>query len=527
MNPADSGIPRRSIYVLLITVAVAAVCGRILSIQRVYEPQLLKPAAEAQTAPDADPPDPEDLDPDDPRGVWPKDRPRPMPTHGANDRSRWATIRALVDDHTYVIGHQEIDPETKAARDSGIVTQDGWGTIDKVRDPKPHEDEKTYDFYSSKPPLLPTLLAGECWVLRLFGLSIVTDRWVVVRIVLLTINALPWLVYLWLLARLIESLGTTDWGRIFVLSAACFGTLITPFLNTLNNHTIAAFSALFALYPVVLSFRAPLTRTQAIAAGFFAGLTACNELPAASFLAIFFAVVLWREPRRAIVYFLPAAILPLAAFVLTNWLAIHQWTPAYGEFGSSGGWYDYPGSYWSTGKHIGIDWASAKEGRGLYAFHVLLGHHGLFSLTPIFFLAALGALIGVLRLAGARRKIPDDSTDRLGNSPAVPSLAGMTLVLSVVVIGFYIFFVADRNRNYGGWACGPRWLLWLTPFYLLTMIPVCDWLADRRWGRGMSYVLLAVSVVSASYPAWSPWRHPWLYNLIDALGGIPYNHPSG
>jgi hypothetical protein len=526
MNAADSVIPRRSIYALLMTLAVAAVCGRIFSVQRVYEPQLFKASGQASAAPEADPPDPEDLDADDPRGPWPMDRPRPMPTHGANDRSRWATIRALVEDHTYVIGHQEIDPETNVAKDSGIVAKDGWGTIDKVRDPE------THDFYSSKPPLLPTLLAGECWVLRIFGLSIVTDRWVVVRIVLLTINALPWLVYLLLLARLVESLGITDWGRIFVMAAACFGTLMTPFLNTLNNHTVAACTALFALYPVLVSFRSPSTRTQALAAGFFAGFTACTELPAASFLAVLFALVLCREPGRALIYFLPAALLPVAAFLLTNWLAIHQLRPAYGEFGSSGGWYDYPGSYWSAGKKIGIDWASLKEDRARYAFHLLLGHHGLFSLTPIFFLAAAGSVVGIVRLTGRGTKALDrqspaqESRHPLADGLALPILAGMTLVLSVVVLGFYIFVVNDRNRNYGGWACGPRWLLWLTPFYLLTMLPVCDWLAGRRWRRVAGHVLLAVSVISASYPAWSPWRHPWLYNLLDALGGIPYNHPS-
>jgi hypothetical protein len=516
MNSAESGLPRRSIYALFITLAVAAACGRIFSVQRIYEPQLSKPANQTAANPDADAPDSEDLDPDDPRGVWPKDRPRPMPTHGANDRSRWATIRALVEESTYVIGHQDIGPAPSEYKDRGIVAKDGWGTIDKVRDPE------THDFYSSKPPLLPTLLAGECWILKKFGLSIVDDRWIVMRVVLLTVNALPWLFYLLFLARLVECFGTTDWGRIFVMAAACFGTLITPFLNTLNNHTIAACFVLFALYPVMMSFRSPLTCMQALAAGFFAGFAACNELPASSFLAVAFGLLLWREPRRTLLYFLPAALIPIGAFFLTNYLAIHQWRPAYGEFGGASGWYEYPGSHWNPDNKIGIDWASTKENVRVYAFHLLVGHHGLFSLTPMFFLAVAGFVVGILHLS--RRKGSPQSTHSDGD--VLPIVAGSTLLLSVVVIGFYVFGVGARSRNYGGWTCGPRWLLWLTPLYLLTMLPVCDWLAARRWGRGLCYVLLAISVVSVSYPAWSPWRHPWLYNLIDALGGIPYNHPS-
>ena len=68
------------------------------------------------------------------------------PFLSANDRSRWCTIRALVDEGVYQI-------------DSMIDASDpNWKTIDLVRhrgaDGKQH-------YYSSKPPLLPTLLAGE------------------------------------------------------------------------------------------------------------------------------------------------------------------------------------------------------------------------------------------------------------------------------------------------------------------------------------------------------------------------------
>jgi hypothetical protein len=51
---------------------------------------------------------------------------------------------------------------------------------------------------------------------------------------------------------------------------------------------------------------------------------------------------------------------------------------------------------------------------------------------------------------------------------------------------------------------------------------VADRLAGRRWGRLVGYVLLGVSVLSASYPAWNPWRHPWLYNLMEYYGVLSY-----
>src|SRR5437764_8934693 len=79
----------------------------------------------------------------------------PTPFLSANDRSRWATIRALGDEGTYVIDQIVFDKQGRPAR--------GWQTIDMVRhrgaDGREHE-------YSSKPPLLTTPLAGEAWLIK-------------------------------------------------------------------------------------------------------------------------------------------------------------------------------------------------------------------------------------------------------------------------------------------------------------------------------------------------------------------------
>jgi hypothetical protein len=97
-------------------------------------------------------------------------------------------------------------------------------------------------------------------------------------------------------------------------------------------------------------------------------------------------------------------------------------------------------------------------------------------------------------------------------------LAVSTLLLSVVVIGYYLC----KSDNYGGWTGGPRWLMWLTPLWLLSMLPVADGLGARRRGRALALGLLGLSVLAMSYQPWNPWRHPWIYNLMDARGWIPY-----
>jgi hypothetical protein len=421
------------------------------------------------------------------------------------------------------------------------------------------------------------LLAGEYWLLKkFFHWSITDDRFLVMRSILFTVNWLPFVIFLVLLARLADDLGVTDWGRIFVVASGCFATLMIPFATTLNNHTVAASSAMFALYaalrlrtttkgiqrgskiedrgsspgrgqpidpsqPVILDpptyaslhsildFQSSILhpRSSFLLAGFFAGFTACSELPATSFLVSLFFIMFWLDRKRALTLYLPAAALPIAFFFLTNYWAIGQLKPAYGEFG--GPWYEYEGSHWLNKpgevRH-GIDFAYQYENKAAYAFHLLLGHHGLFSLTPIFLLGLVGGVATLVAMARGRASgvsyDPGNTNAKTGTLTRPDRrnnlIAALTMTLLVVVVGFYII----NTGNYGGWTAGPRWLMWLTPFLLLSMQPAVDWLAPRRWGRIMAYLLLAISVISASYPAWNPWRHPWLYNWMEKLDWIRY-----
>jgi hypothetical protein len=97
-------------------------------------------------------------------------------------------------------------------------------------------------------------------------------------------------------------------------------------------------------------------------------------------------------------------------------------------------------------------------------------------------------------------------------------LAMLTIAISAVVLVFYLV----KTNNYGGWTSGPRWFFWLIPLWLLALVPAADWLGNLRWGRGLAYGCLGLSVLSASYPVWNPWRHPSLYNLLEYLNLIRY-----
>ena len=98
-------------------------------------------------------------------------------------------------------------------------------------------------------------------------------------------------------------------------------------------------------------------------------------------------------------------------------------------------------------------------------------------------------------------------------------LGALAIALSVVGVGFYLRR-PPIDCNYGGVTSGLRWAFWLIPLWLVTMLPVVDWLAKSKTGKAICYLLLAFSILSAAYSANNPWVNPWLYEIWDWTGII-------
>ncbi|HEX5102873.1 MAG TPA: hypothetical protein VFV87_03630, partial [Pirellulaceae bacterium] len=245
----------------------------------------------------------------------------PTPFQSANDKSRWCTIRALGDDGVYSIDHIVFYEGGQQVR--------GWHTIDLVRHRGPDGREH---YYSSKPTLLATLLAGEYVVVkRVTGLSLSAPRqvWAVSRLMLVLTNVVPLAIALYLLARLIDELGATDWGRLFTLACAALATFITTFSSTLNNHSLAACTLVFALAAAVPIWQGRGRWWHFALAGLFFAFTAANELPALSMLVLAAAAFGWRFPAKTAIAFAPPALLVAAAALGTNYDAHGDWRTPY------------------------------------------------------------------------------------------------------------------------------------------------------------------------------------------------------
>lgn len=462
---------RRAVYGLFIALSIGGVVGRILAVDSI-DKQVHERALYNQGRPD-----------------WMLCR----PFLSANDRSRWATVRSLVEENTYAIDN--------------IVAQPLWDTIDMVR--HKGRDGKEH-LYSSKPPLLATLMAVPYWFIYegtnwMFGTSwtLGEHAYELGRALLILYNVPLLLVYFLILASLAERFGVTTWGRLLMMAAATGGTFLTTYAVSVTNHLPAAAAAAAVLWSTARIILDGERRWWWFAIdGLAAGFAFACELPALSLLALVAGLLLWLAPRPALAFFLPAALLVVAAEFGTNYVAHRSFRVPYAhrsETDPEDNWYRFTyvqngrqyTSYWSDPK--GVD--RGEPSAGWYAFHALIGHHGVLSLTPIWVLSLIG--FGFWIRSQERR-----------------ALAGAIGFLTIVCLAFYLSR-PQLDRNYGGMTSGLRWMFWFAPLWLVLLLPAADWLAVRRWGRGIAFALLGFSALSASYPTWNPWQEPWIERGVE------------
>lgn len=527
----------------------------------------------------------------------------------ANDRSRWSTVAALVEDNTYEIDRLiEIrDPVDRHRRP--------FDTIDKVMHVG---DDGGFHAYSSKPPLLATIVAAIYWPIHAAtGLTITQHPGYVPRMILAIFNLPVLACFFFASWSVCRGYLTTTWSQIFVAVAIGFGTMLTSMAVTLNNHlpAAAATAIVMAIYcggQNVGENRDKLSPVQCLVAGAAAALAVVFELPALSMFCLWgvlFGTGLWRQrivaardhaigrdgPRVAplgwstgsssvfpsvfpnassIAAGCVGIMIVAAAFFGTNWIAHRSLAMPYAHRGVGDGievvdspdqfdaskwrrevsdepgrwrlwsltgersraivasgdrfeirqwddWYEYPGSYWQDGRRVGVDRGEAD--RGVYAFHMLVGHHGVFSLTPIWCLMPVGLAMLIWR-GQTLSPLERSTSDRRGRwwferfvCDDRAMLAAATAMVTIVCIGFYLAR-PQIDRNYGGVSCCFRWLLWLAPLWFFACSATIGRFAHRRWFRHFASVLLVFGIFSVSLSITNPWQSPWIMRWLDFLG---------
>ena len=127
----------------------------------------------------------------------------------------------------------------------------------------------------------------------------------------------------------------------------------------------------------------------------------------------------------------------------------------------------------------------------VYVFNMLIGHHGIFSLSPIFVFTVIGGW----------------SSLRSRESP-LRVLAALAAFLTLLLVVFYTFFTGIRS--YGGLCGGMRWFFWLIPLWLMLIPQGLQGRIAQHWFRGMALGFLLISAISVYYCVHGPWDRSWI-----------------
>lgn len=379
----------------------------------------------------------------------------------ANTGSRFATIEALVDHGTYNIDKSRYK-----------------FTIDKYK--------RRDGFISSKPPTLSTYAAGTYWVYqKITGRTIADYEGDVVWFVSLCTGWLFHLVFLLYFYKFCRLLLKRQLALFSAMMAAGFSWLGVAYATTINNHSTAATLALVGFY---YAYRARnevhKQRTHLIISGLIFGFLPGIDLPCYAFLP--FAALYLGIPnyKRTLLYFVPALLPGLVCQFWLTYLATDSIKPTYLNKELK----DYAGNYFRNRR--GID--ALNEPKPVYAFHVFLGHHGLFSMTPLF-------LFGAWEMGRS-----------LVKRVRLPETLFVTAVL-VLVFSFYIF----RTRTYGGWSVGMRWLVPIMPLFLLYFGLWLDRIKTTRLSWTAAMVAFAVGAFHVQDGLSGPFQFSRWHNWIE------------
>lgn len=372
----------------------------------------------------------------------------------ANPASRLATIESLAHRGTFVIDG------------SGFIS-----TCDKVM--------IEGHYYSSKPPMLSVLSTGAYLTFSgLTGITFGSNESASIRFISLFTGGLPYLILLYFfyrfLCRWFESRRTIVLGlAVFTLNYIGLGYAIT-----LNNHTPAAACLFISFYYAFLLRRGDLKGNGFwLLSGFLAGLGATFEFWGGLFSLAFIGYLASKDPRRSLGLFIPAAAVP----VLIHFLLTHAATGSFLPIYLRPDLYRFSGGYWLD--PVGID--AICEPKPVYFFHLILGHHGLLSMTPVFLLSFWSMFRAAIRR---------------NNRFAEALTIGIPVVLCLLFLGM-------RTRNYGGVSAGLRWMIHAMPFLFLF---TADWI-DRHRSRISMVLLAALAAIGFAILCDIPWSNggPW------------------
>lgn len=393
---------------------------------------------------------------------------------GETVNSRLATVYALVHNGGWYIDSKEGE----------AVNPFESRTVDKVQTDNGR-------LISSKPPVLPLMMAGEYVCMKRWAGWDLEDPQAlksILRVMILSLIKVPYVLGIFFFALLLRLFMEDRFRAALLLLCFAFASPVLGYAFQINNHTPSAAALCAVLYFGLGLYTEKLTPApwRFAAYGFCSAFVFVTDIPITIFPAFLGLLLLLKFRSSCLVWVMTgAAPLLLLHFFL---MVIITGNPL--PVQTREAMYNFRNSYWRN--PIGVD--GLNENRLLYLFHMNFGRFGTFLLFPVLVLA----FPGMVRM--------------LWNENKETKIAAIAMGLSFVALTAYYVF---KTNNYGGAAYGFRWHIGTVP--VLLFLAFTQVAAVRKPYQWIIFVLLFM--VSA-YSCWecvqAPWgaSHEWTCRLL-------------
>lgn len=269
-------------------------------------------------------------------------------------------------------------------------------------------------------------------------------------------------------------------NRLWVTLIYGLATIALPYSGSYFGHQIVAALLFVTFYLLFVSQRrSPLRSSQIFIAGLLLGLAVITEYPTILIAAALFCYAIYRLPqKRSILWLILGGLGPVLIWMAYNY-QIYQRPIGFG--------YLYAPLY-ADKNNVGFFSLVFPHLEALWGI-TFSSYRGLFFLSPVLLLTVPGFF-----LFGASRN----------NRPEF-------LVCVWATISFLLFNGSSVMWQ-GGYAIGPRYILPMLPFMVLSLIFAFERWARLRWAKvGIGFLTLwsllfvwAETIGGQSFPDWTP-----------------------
>ena len=363
----------------------------------------------------------------------------PIATH--NEASRLATIESLVDFHTFIIDN------------SRFV----W-TIDKY----------FYQghFYSDKPPILSIYGSFFYALLKIVGISFSNQFGLTIflmTILVVGVSTAIGMVYFYKTLKFLEI--KENWIDVLLIIAGS-GTLLLPYSSVFSNHVVSA-SLLMAGFYYLLRVK------ESIRYSLLSGLliTLAGSIDVVAFIFVpFLAISFFKKPLKSKIVFSLACALVLVIYFQLNFYTSGSLRPP----SMNQSLWEYPGSVFNRTNLSGLADHSDFSALLNYAFHMIIGHRGLISYTPILVFSFFGFV-----------KIFQNKEFKYREEHLLILLASSAYVLMYIL----------RSNNYSGYSYGVRWYANLMFLLCLPLAQISEEVKSSKMLRKAFIIVSCMSIV--------------------------------